>query len=148
MKSIWTKSLKFSGFLDSREILENSREISLLDLDLEAISFHFSFSISILRHFSFTSHSWSRYRGILISLFILKMSEPDYHFTFHFSNFQYLLSQDTVWYIYTRIQSIFTNVQSQLCNTYWNRKGQQYQILKLFLFWWLLIVNHCTDAKA
>ena len=28
-------------------------------------------------------------------MFILKMIEPDFHFTFHFSNFQYLLSQDT-----------------------------------------------------
>ena len=27
---------------------------------------------------------------------LLKMSEPDFHFTFHFSNFQYPLSQDTV----------------------------------------------------
>ena len=25
------------------------------------------------------------------------MSEPDFHFTFHFSNFQYPLSQDTGW---------------------------------------------------
>ena len=37
-------------------------------LDLKAFSFHF-----LLR----------------------EMSEPDFHFTFHFSNFQYPLSQDT-----------------------------------------------------
>ena len=85
MKSIWTKSLKFSGFLDSQEFLENSREISLLDLDLDAFSFHFSFSISILSHFHFTFHSRSRSQGFFISLFILEMSEPDFHFTFHFS---------------------------------------------------------------
>ena len=94
MKSIWTKSLKLSGFLDSREILENSREISLLDLDLEAFLFHFSFSISILSYFHFTFHSRSRLQGFFISLFILEMSEPDFHFTsrnewsrfsFHFS---------------------------------------------------------------
>ena len=77
------------------KFLENSREISLLDLDLEAFSIHFSLSISILRHFHFTFHSRSRYQGIFISLFILEMSEPDFHFTFHFSNFQYPLSQDT-----------------------------------------------------
>ena len=77
--------LILKNFLNSEEFLENSREISLLDLDLEAISFHFSFSISILRHFHFTFHSRSRYQGIFISLFILEMSETDFHFTFHFS---------------------------------------------------------------
>ena len=86
MKNIQTKSLKFSGFLDSQEFLENSREISLLNLDLEAFSFHFSFSISILSHFHFTFHSRSRSQGFFISLFILEMSEPDFHFTFHFSD--------------------------------------------------------------
>ena len=35
---------KCRNFLNSEEFLENSREISLLDLDLEAFSFHFSFS--------------------------------------------------------------------------------------------------------
>jgi len=79
------KRLKFSEFLDSQEFLENSREISLLALDLEAFSFHFSFSISILSHFHFTFHSRSRLQGFFISLFILEMSEPDFHFTFHFS---------------------------------------------------------------
>ena len=73
-------------FLDSQEFLENSREISFLDLDLEAFSFHFSLSISISRHFHFTFHSRSRSQGICISLFILEMSESDFHFTFHFSN--------------------------------------------------------------
>ena len=50
-----------------QKFLENSREISLLDLDLEAFSIHFSFSIS--RHFNF----------------ILEKSEPYFHFTSHFS---------------------------------------------------------------
>ena len=93
MKRICNKIWKFSWFLDSQEYLENSREISLLDLDLEAFSIHFSLSISTLRHSHFTFHSRSRYQGIFISLFILEMSEPDFHFTFHFSNFQYPLSQ-------------------------------------------------------
>ena len=43
----------------------------------------------------FTFHSLSRYQGIFISLFILEMSEPDFHFTFHLLNFQYPLSQGT-----------------------------------------------------
>ena len=71
---IWTK---FVWFLNSPEFLENFREISLLGLNLEAFSFHFSFSISAF------------------SFFILKMSEQDCYFNFHFSNFQYPLSQDT-----------------------------------------------------
>ena len=57
--------------------------ISLLDLDFEAFSFHFSLSISILSHFQFTFHSWSRAQGIFISLFTLDLDlEP---FSFHFS---------------------------------------------------------------
>ena len=79
------QNFEMSRFLDSQEFLENSREISLLDLDLEANSFHFSLSISILRNFHFTFHSRSRSQGIFISLFILEMSETDFHFTFHFS---------------------------------------------------------------
>ena len=88
MKSICNKIWNFLDFLilkNFSKFLENSREISLLDLDLEAFSIHFSLSISILRHFHFTFHSRSRYQGIFISLFILEMSEPDFHFTFHFS---------------------------------------------------------------
>ena len=50
------------------------------------IFFLFHFSISISRHFHFTFHSRSRSQGICISLFILEMSESDFHFTFHFSN--------------------------------------------------------------
>ena len=88
MKSICNKIWNFLDFLILKnflKFLENSREISLLDLDLEAFSIHFSLSISILRHFHFTFHSRSRYQGIFISLFILEMSETDFHFTFHFS---------------------------------------------------------------
>ena len=56
----------FSKRFKKFRILKNSREISLLDL--EAFSFHFS---------------------------LLEKSESDFHFTFHFSNFQYPLSQET-----------------------------------------------------
>ena len=87
--------LQCSNLRESRisRILENFFPISLLDLDLKAFSFHFS--LSILSHFHFTFHFRSLSQGIFISLFILKMSEPDFYFTFHFSNFQYPLSQDT-----------------------------------------------------
>ena len=88
IKSICNKIWNFLDFMilkNFSKFLENSREISLLDLDLEAFSIHLSLSISILRHFHFTFHSRSRYQGIFISLFILEMSEPNFHFTFHFS---------------------------------------------------------------
>ena len=55
------------------KILENSREISLLDL--EAFSFHFHFSISISSHLYFTFISRSRYQVILFSLELLEKSE-------------------------------------------------------------------------
>ena len=102
MKSICNKIWNFLDFLilkNFSKFLENSREISLLDLDLEAFSIHFSLSISILRHFHFTFHSRSRYQGIFISLFILEMSEPDFHFTFHFSKWvnQISISLFTSW---------------------------------------------------
>ena len=54
----WIYFTKSKIFLYSREFLENSREISLLDLDLEAFSFHCS---------------------------LLEKSESDFHLTFHFS---------------------------------------------------------------
>ena len=75
------RNFKISWILNSQEFLENSREISLPDLDLEANSFHFSLSISILRNFHFTFHSRSRSQGIFISLFILEMSERKTKFT-------------------------------------------------------------------
>ena len=47
-----TSNLRESRF---SRVLENYFDISLLNLDLEAFPFHFSFSI--LRHFHFTFHS-------------------------------------------------------------------------------------------
>ena len=78
---VLTKST--SNLQESRfsRILENYFEISLLGLDLEAFSFHFSLSISISRPFHFTFHSRSRFQGILISLFILEISESISDFT-------------------------------------------------------------------
>ena len=50
-------------------ILENSREISLLDLDLEAFSFHFSLLEKSESDFYFTFHFSKRVNQIFISLF-------------------------------------------------------------------------------
>ena len=60
---------KSKNFLDSREFLENSREISLLDLDLEAFSFHFSLLEKSESDFHFTFHFSKRVKQIFISLF-------------------------------------------------------------------------------
>ena len=100
----------FSKIFKKFWILENSREISLLDLDLEAFSFHFSLLEKSESDFYFTFHFSKRVNQIFISLFtsrkewirfsfhfsLLEKSETDFHFTFHFSNFQYPLSQDTL----------------------------------------------------
>ena len=101
--------VNFSKIFKKFWILENSREISLLDLDLEAFSFHFSLLEKSESDFYFTFHFSKRVNQIFISLFtsrkewirfsfhfsLLEKSETDFHFTFHFSNFQYPLSQDT-----------------------------------------------------
>ena len=63
------------------KILENSREISLLDLDLEAFSFHFSLSISISRHFHFTFHSRNEWKEKQIHFSFLEKSESISDFT-------------------------------------------------------------------
>ena len=56
-------------FLKKFSILENSREISLLDLDLEAFSFHFSLLEKSESDFYFTFHFSKRVNQIFISLF-------------------------------------------------------------------------------
>ena len=62
-------------------------------LDLEPFSFHIS--ISIARHFHFTFHSRKEWIRFSFHFSLLEMSATDFHFTYHFSNFQYPLSQDT-----------------------------------------------------
>ena len=103
------KTFFFFVFFKKFWILENSREISLLDLDLEAFSFHFSLLEKSESDFYFTFYFSKRVNQISISLFtsrkewirfsfhfsLLEKSESDFHFTFHFSNFKYPLSQDT-----------------------------------------------------
>jgi hypothetical protein len=65
---IWlsrNKSVKKSRFL---RIVKNSREFSLLDLDLEAFWFHFSLLEKEWKHFDFTLHFSKKSESILISL--------------------------------------------------------------------------------
>ena len=83
VKHVLVRAVPPNTLRESRfsRILENFFPISLLDLDLEAFSFHFSLSISILSNFHFTFHSRSRFQGILISLFILEISESISDFT-------------------------------------------------------------------
>ena len=69
---IWlsqNKSVKKSRF---SRIVKNSREFSLLDLDLEAFWFHFSLLEKEWKHFDFTLH-------------FSKKSESIFFFTLHFS---------------------------------------------------------------
>ena len=81
MKSVW-QFFFMSWFLRiSQEFLKNSREISLLGLDLEAFSFHFSLSISISRHFHFTFHSRNEWKEKQIHFSFLEKSESISDFT-------------------------------------------------------------------
>ena len=73
----------FSKIFKKFWILENSREISLLDLDLEAFSFHFSLLEKSESDFYFTFHFSKRVNQIFISLFT---SRKEWNrFSFHFS---------------------------------------------------------------
>ena len=59
----------FREFLKNCQEILNAREISLLDLDLKAFSFHFSFLEKSESDFYFTSHFSKRVNQIFISLF-------------------------------------------------------------------------------
>ena len=71
--------------LNFQEFLENSQEISLLDLDLEAFSFHFSFSKRVNQIFSSLFTSRKKWKRFIFHFSLLEKSEPDFYFTFHFS---------------------------------------------------------------
>ena len=73
----------FSKIFKKFWILENSREISLLDLDLEAFSFHFSLLEKSESYFYFTFHFSKRVNQIFISLFTSRKERIK--FSFHFS---------------------------------------------------------------
>ena len=59
----------FREFLENFQEISNSREISLLDLGLEAFSFHFSLLEKSESDFYFNFHFSKRVNQIFISLF-------------------------------------------------------------------------------
>ena len=72
---IWlsrNKSVKKSRF---SRIVKNSREFSLLDLDLEAFWFHFSLLEKEWKHFDFTLHFSKKSESFLFSLFTSRTSK-------------------------------------------------------------------------
>ena len=89
---IWlsrNKSVKKSRF---SRIVKNSREFSLLDLDLEAFWFHFSLLEKEWKHFDFTLHFSKKSESIFFHFALLEKEWKLFVFTFHFSNFKNPLS--------------------------------------------------------
>ena len=89
---IWlsrNKSVKKSRF---SRIVKNSREFSLLDLDLEAFWFHFSLLEKEWKHFDFTLHFSKKSESIFFHFALLEKEWKLFIFTFHFSNFKNPLS--------------------------------------------------------
>ena len=85
---IWlsrNKSVKKSRF---SRIVKNSREFSLLDLDLEAFWFHFSLLEKEWKHFDFTLHFSKKSESIFFHFALLEKEWKLFIFTFHFSNFK------------------------------------------------------------
>ena len=79
---IWlsrNKSVKKSRF---SRIVKNSREFSLLDLDLEAFWFHFSLLEKEWKHFDFTLHFSKKSESILFSLCTSRKRVKAYFFHF------------------------------------------------------------------
>ena len=74
---IWlsrNKSVKKSRF---SRMVKNSREFSLLDLDLEAFWFHFSLLKKEWKHFDFTLHFSKKSESFLFSLFTSRTSKTN-----------------------------------------------------------------------
>ena len=89
---IWlsrNKSVKKSRF---SRMVKNSREFSLLDLDLEAFWFHFSLLEKEWKHFDFTLHFSKKSESIFFHFALLEKEWKLFVFTFHFSNFKNPLS--------------------------------------------------------
>ena len=89
---IWlsrNKSVQKSRF---SRIVKNSREFSLLDLDLEAFWFHFSLLEKEWKHFDFTLHFSKKSESIFFHFALLEKEWKLFIFTFHFSNFKNPLS--------------------------------------------------------
>ena len=83
------KSVQKSRF---SRIVKNSREFSLLDLDLEAFWFHFSLLEKEWKHFDFTLHFSKKSESIFFHFALLEKEWKLFIFTFHFSNFKNPLS--------------------------------------------------------
>ena len=81
-------NLRESRFL---RILENYFAISSLDLDLKAFKIHFHYILQNLRIFLILNI----FSKILEKFHFSILISRHFHFTFHFLNFQYPLSQDT-----------------------------------------------------
>ena len=96
---IWlsrNKSVKKSRF---SRMVKNSREFSLLDLDLEAFWFHFSLLEKEWKHFDFTLHFSKKSESIFFSLCTSRKRVKAFYF--HFSLLE--LQKPTLagpWYIY------------------------------------------------
>ena len=91
---IWlsrNKSVKKSRF---SRIVKNSREFSLLDLDLEAFWFHFSLLEKEWKHFDFTLHFSKKSESIFFSLCTSQKRVKA--FFFHFSLLENPFSLDLV----------------------------------------------------
>ena len=89
---IWlsrNKSVQKSRF---SRIVRNSREFSILDLNLEAFWFHFSLLEKVWKHFIFTLHFSKKSESIFFHFALLEKEWKLFVFTFHFSNFKNQLS--------------------------------------------------------
>ena len=78
-------------------MVKNSREFSLLDLDLEAFWFHFSLLEKEWKHFDFTLHFSEKSESIFFHFALLEKEWKLFYFTFHFSNFKNPLSLVPAW---------------------------------------------------
>ena len=124
---IWlsqNKSVQKSRF---SRIVKNSREFSLLDLDLEAFWFHFSLLEKEWKHFDFTLHFSKKSESIFFSLCTSRKRVKA--FLFHFSLLelqkptlacpccQVLLPKQQTW---AGLIFIFNNlILSNFTNCYW-----------------------------
>ena len=111
---IWlsrNKSVQKSRF---SRIVKNSREFSLLDLDLEAFWFHFSLLEKEWKHFDFTLHFSKKSESFLFSLFTSRTSKTHSRWSllWGFSNvaWMWLESEDHLW-----LQSVHFSFPHHCC---------------------------------
>ena len=73
-------------------MVKNSREFSLLNLNLKAFWFNFSLLEKEWKHFDFTLHFSKKSESIFFHFALLEKEWKLFIFTFHFSNFKNPLS--------------------------------------------------------